>query len=92
MIDRITKLRDSLLEKYEHTLVNLIIFPSQAATLDLKSNESLFVFEYSPKEGFAISKLVTVEDAWNPLKCEVFSISDFKAAEEYFLSLVETGN
>lgn len=64
-------------------------FQSGATILDIRMKDSLLTFEYSPKEGFAVSRIVNVEDAYGPQKCVIWGKDEFNNAKDYFLSLVE---
>jgi len=89
MIDEMIRLQTYIQSKYENAVVDLMTFHSGATTLDTRMKDLLLTFEYSPKEGFAVSRIVGVEDAYDPQKCVIFGKGEFNNAKDYYLSLVE---
>lgn len=88
MIDEMKQLQTYLQSRYTKANVSVMTFPSGAATLDFKMNDLLWTFEYSPKEGFGISRVEKDQDAWDPEKYVAFGKGEFDKARDYFLSLV----
>jgi hypothetical protein len=89
MTDEMTVLQAYLHDNYKNAVVNLMSFPSGAATLDMRFSDLLLTFEYVPQKGFAVSKIEKDEDAWDPQKCMTFGESEFTKARDYFLFLVK---
>jgi len=89
MIDEIMRLQTYLQSKYENAAVDLMTFQSGAIILDIRMKDSLLIFEYAPKEGFAVSRIVNDEDAYDPQKCVIWGKDEFNNVKDYFLSLVE---
>lgn len=88
MTDEMRRLQTYLLSKYAKANVSMMTFPSGAATLDYKVDNLLLTLEYSPKEGFGISRGEKDEDAWDPEKYIVFGKNEFDEAKDCFLSLI----
>jgi hypothetical protein len=88
-MDEMTNLQAYLQDNYKNAIVNLMTFPSGAATLDLKLNNLLLTFEYAPQKGFAVSTIEKDEDAWDPQKCVTFEEGEFNKARDHFLSLIK---
>jgi hypothetical protein len=89
MTDEMAKLHAYLQSKYESEAIDFAMSPSGSATLEMRVNDLLLIFEYSPQEGFGVSRVDNIEDAWDPNKCVVFGKDEFKEARDYFLSLIE---
>lgn len=92
MIAKLKDLQAGLQRKHNNSVINLETFPSDAAVLDVQLNGLLFIFEYLPHEGFAVSKIETEEDAWDPGKCLVFKEDEFEMAWNYLLTLLNDEN
>lgn len=89
MTNEMVRFQTYLQNSYKNAVVNLTTFPSGAATLDVKINNLLLTFEYSPKEGFAVSKIEKDEDAWDPKKPSTFGRGEFNEARDHFLAFIK---
>lgn len=80
---------DESQEKYEGADGRLMVFPSNAATLDITINDLLLTIEYSPQDGFVVSRIEKTEDAWNPNMCVTFGKDEFNEAKNCLLSFIK---